>query len=100
MTERSGEERRVFKIVVEQTRCGDATRSWRVINERDSQDFTVVFVKRSRYHHRHQRGMVEISARSVGAPASGMSLVAAPAPLERFAVTVIPPFGSLISRRD
>lgn len=58
--QRKGE---VFKIVVEQMR--HRTRSWRIINERDSQDFTgaeVVFVKRFHYHHRRQRRMVEICA--------------------------------------
>lgn len=69
----------------------DPTRSCGVINERDSQDFTgakVVFVKRSRYRHRRPWWKYP-RARSVGA--------SAPAPLERFAVTVISPFGSLIS---
>lgn len=70
----------------------DTTRSCGVINERDSQDFTgakVVFVKRSRCTVIDARGG-NIRARARGAPA----------PLERFAVTVISPFGSLISRRD
>lgn len=82
---------------------GIDTRSWQVINERDSQDFTgveIVFVKRSYYYRRYQRQMMEISTRSFGAPASGTSFDATPAPLERFAVTVISPFSSLISHRD
>lgn len=82
---------------------GIEARSWQVINERDSQDFTgaeIVFVKRSYYYRRYQRQMMEISTRSFGAPASGTSFDATPAPLERFAVTVISPFSSLISHRD
>lgn len=63
-TERSSEKGKFSKSLSNKWGI-DRTRSWRVINEQDSQDFTaaeVVFVKRFHYHHRRQRRMVEIRA--------------------------------------
>lgn len=101
LAENDREERREGEV--SNKRGIDTTRPRRVINEQDSQDFTgaeVIFVKRSDYHHRHQRRMVENPRAPLTPTVSGTPLDAAPAPLERFAVTVISPFDSLISRRD